>query len=168
MQLKCLAIGCTLLLECNVPLTAEEREIQPAKPAVLLRIEGKLKVALKNACPEATFTWKGTALTVEHKTQQFMVHNIDKDGRIAKDALQESGPSHAGFQLTLFVDRGARQAAVPQDVREAYWNSHMNKHYFDEKKEGYVWVVLLYGVKTDRQLLEQIKNTIKTTAEAKE
>jgi hypothetical protein len=112
-------------------------------------------------------TRRADGLTARYKTRRFMVHNIQKTGKISARAREVEGPSYVGFLLKLDLQKGRYQGAavIPQDNSRPYWRTHINAHHLSS--DEYVWVSLSYGVRTDRRLVERIKKAVEAAVNGK-
>ena len=97
--------------------------------------------------------------SIQHETQEFMVHNINMIGQISKNAHKATGPSYKGaiFRINILDQDAAIQAVTPQTLRKPYWSSYINHLKFD----GYsLFYSFEYGTRTDKKLFNSVTQKV--------
>lgn len=135
----------------------------PKSDITLKSIENNIRKTLSEMESELTFEYPQytSNLVVKYKTQKFMVHSIYKTGKISEKAYETEGPSYEGFMLKVQIEdkKTIHQAVIPQRINEIYWNTDLNHTVINNTDKQICWG-LSFGVRTDKKLLEEIKNVI--------
>jgi len=134
------------------------------KPNMTLKdIENRTRETLTEIKSELTFEYPQNTsyLLVKYKTQKFMVHDKFKTGKVSEKARETEGPSDKGFMLRMHIeDKGTiHQADIPQRIHETYWDTDLNETVINNTEKQICWS-LSFGTRTDKKLLEKIKNII--------
>jgi hypothetical protein len=142
-----------LLLSTAAALAGEE-----AHPE-LSRVMDRLRPWIETRRPEATVTIENGRLLVRHRTRTYLAHPLLKTGDYAAEPREMEGPDREGFRLELSV-KGPKFAEVtarvyPRTVREPYWSAHCALLPL-KGGEGFLHLVLRYGARCPRELLEDL------------
>ena len=124
------------------------------------KAQEKLTAVLKKAEPQAIWRQDVHTLICEFNTMEFDVHAIDEKGNVAADAHRETGPQEDGFIIRLSpIEPPLRRQSRPVYGRShgPYW-SHYNAIYNEFSDP--IRLDILYGVKTDKMLLEEVTDTL--------
>ena len=139
-----------------------------APPPALRTVEERLRELLKKELPDAKVEAVDAGLTARFDTLTFTLHNRDMTGRIAREVHTEEGLNNKGILLTLTVDQGKEyhgQAAVPQTLREPYWQTYLNAYPLADGDQ-HLWLVLEYGGRVDEKLVKKIDALIAEATKA--
>jgi hypothetical protein len=136
---------------------------QTELPKELVEVNERLREACREFCPSARMRYNDgeRQITVEDRTRDFQVYSVFKDGRVAEQLHVERGPKHDGFLLQVTLQPGRYQGAaeIPQDIRHPYWTTYVNAIELPDK-ESHLHVQLSYGSRTDRELLDRLKEVV--------
>jgi len=132
--------------------------------AALNRVETKLRSVLASLQPAPAFEHPQhfpESLRVTYLPQRFLVHHHSHSGEIATNTVEEIGPSHKGFVLRIQSQPYGlvNQAAVPQTIREPYWETYLDVTPIDGMTNQIYWS-LAYGSRADHTLLEKVKTEL--------
>jgi hypothetical protein len=129
----------------------------------LKSIENNIRKALSEIESELAFEYPKytSSLVIKYKTRKFMVHTIYKTGRISDEAFETEGPSYKGFLIKIYIEKKGttHQAIIPQRINEIYWETDLNHTVINNTDRQIHWRIS-FGVCTDKELLEKIKNII--------
>ena len=108
------------------------------------------------------------SLEAVYQTQTFKVHHVAKSGAIGKEAVDEVGPSHKGFILRVYLQKKGElnQAVTPQTIRRPYWLMDLDVTPLANSDKQLYWA-LSYGSQTDKQVLDEIRDGIRSLGEKK-
>ena len=161
----CMAVQCALIITIGwlVSIRPGSAEVEEDNPphAALEALAPQLRGFLDVECPDAELEINGTTLIGKHQTQEFMVHNIGMDGRIADESHPVEGPNYQGFLLRLDVVEGPleNQAVLPQVLSEPYWQTYINAFPM-EGGAVYLLISLSYGMRTEAHIIETIEQLV--------
>jgi len=136
--------------------------------AILKSIENNIHKALSGLESELTFEYPKytSSLVIKYKTRKFMVHSRYKTGKISDEAFEIEGPSYKGFLVKIHIEKEGtiHQAVIPQRINEIYWDTDLNHTVINNTNKQIHWSIS-FGARTDKELLEKIKNIIIDFAE---
>jgi hypothetical protein len=132
----------------------------------LVKIKARLQALFQKSCPQATVRYaqdNPDELVAEFQTRNFQVYARSKSGKIADEPHNERGPDYRGFLMRVTAQLQSAKyvgaADIPQDLREPYWTTFINAVDLSGE-EGYLWLQLSYGSRTDKKLLATIKEAV--------
>ena len=134
----------------------------------LKQVEIKLRDTLAELRPAPGFEYLKDyrdSLQVTYLPQKFLVHRHDMTGRIATNAVEETGPSYKGFVLRVDLQPlgEVNQAVIPQTLHEPYWETQLEVTVVSGTTNQ-IFTVLSYGSQTDNDLLQTIRGVLKGIA----
>jgi len=142
---------------------AESGKATTNHESVLIQAEGALRRALADLGEEVAFDHAehSRSLTVKYQSRTFMLHGGSKTGAFSKELREEDGPDVRGVLLRIHAqDKGTvNQAEVPQTISRPYWQTDLDVTAVAGTDRQLYWA-LSYGVRTDRGLLNKIKEAI--------
>ena len=146
-----MVMPCCLLAE-DATIDSELKLVASALQPVLQKLDPK---------PDLSYPSSSPTLLITYKSQMYKIHGRSMTGEVSPDAHDELGPSFRGFVLRVHLqEKGeANQAATPQSLREPYWRTDLDVTPLPGTQKQIYWS-LSYGVRTDNDLLAQIKRTL--------
>ena len=136
---------------------------QAAGHPELASVHDRLHALLVKSCPSASLKLSDNTgeIVADYHSRDFQVYTIFKNGKIADQPHSERGPEYDGFLLRVTWQPGEYHGAaeIPQDVRKPYWTTYINAVPVPGK-QGYLWIQLSYGARTDREILKTLKAAI--------
>lgn len=152
--------------EQNAPALVAAPATQPAPDPMLLRLETRLRMALKDLGPDVRYLYPagpGT-LEVHFKTRRFLVHSSSMTGEFSEEAHPRTGPSHRGFLLRVSLQKAgeANQAVTPQTLNEPYWRTFLDVAAAPGAPSQLFWG-FSYGGGVSADLLAKIRTEINQT-----
>ncbi len=159
----CLFFLCSSLAATYDPFNPENRN-----HPILADLKEKILPLLKQASPEASCSLIGNNYSLSCKLlpQKFMIHAINKTGEIAKEAHAQVGPSARGLiiQMTIYDPQffGQAQIIYPWERKDPYWTTLLDYYPLNENATLHTWIS--YGVLTDPEMINTIKNIIRQEA----
>ena len=111
--------------------------------------------------PEISYADGRSTLTAAYKSQMYKIHGIQMTGEVLTNAHDELGPSFKGFVLQVHLQElgEVNQAVTPQTLRRPYWQTYLDVTPLAGTQKQIFWG-LSYGVRTDTNLLAQIRFTL--------
>ncbi len=159
-QTNWLAVFIAFSIFFAVPTHADETN------AILKQVELNLRTALSNVQQAPAFEYPESGeLQTTYLPQKFFVHNIWMTGEIATNAHEEIGPSYKGFILSVYLQSigDLNQKTTPQTWSEPYWQTDVDVAAVNGTTNQIFWA-LSYGSRTDKELLQTIRNVLKSMA----
>lgn len=126
-------------------------------------IFAKLSERLRAAAPDAAITTNDATLTASFQTMTFKVHGRFMTGEIAKEARDETGPTHTGFLLNASLQpKGeANQAVTPQTLQRPYWLTDLDVTPVAGSDRQLYWS-LSYGSRADTNTLAKLRAAVRS------
>ena len=131
---------------------------------MVLKLEEALQPFFEKEWPKESFDTKPRSLHFSVNMMDFMVHDIDKTGKIAEEAHKTIGPKHDGLWMDINIQSGKYDGEdkFPQSVRHPYWTTLVYKVDMPNNK-GFAIVKISHGSKISANTLSKIQELIEKT-----
>ena len=128
----------------------------------LQKLDQTLTPIIQKHFPDAQFNRTTTQYMARHGTMEFHVHARSKTGEVYSKVHKEEGPNHLGFLLRIQTvpDSNPTAAAVPQELREPYWTTFIDKASLTGDAKAYFLISFSYGSRLDPAFQEAIRTAL--------
>lgn len=135
-------------------------ELSTEWPQKSADLKVKLSEVIRKATSEATWRQDGKTLICEYNIMEFDIHDIDDNGVVDRKSHRETGPQIDGFIIRITPEErtmSQQPRGMYGRVGGPYW-----RHYFATYQDDYepIRLDILYGVKVDKKLLEEVTETV--------
>lgn len=132
-------------------------------------LEPRLRTLIEKRHPEATVKRVGNELLVSYRIQEFVLHAVDANGRVAKDSHVEIGPMEDGFLIKI---GGARASVRGQSLQlhgkasgplwNRTWNSFAPERSGDREyvRYGVIRLETSYVAKAHHPLFREVEELL--------
>lgn len=128
------------------------------------RVVSALQPVLEKLDPKADLSYSnsGRTLQVAYKSRMYKIHGRSMTGEVSPKAHDELGPSFQGFVLRVRLQQKGEvnQAVTPQTLQKPYWRTDLDVTPLPGTQRQVFWSHS-YGVRTDTDLLTQIKRSLR-------
>lgn len=156
-------IPLTLISLTSFLVLADDEKPDPRLEKVLTQLKPVLKQI--DSKVDVEFTNQGHSLVIKYLPQTFKIHGVSKGGEISAQAHDEVEPSYKGFVLNIHLQEkgNINQAVTPQTLKRPYWQTDLDVTELATTDRQIYWA-LSYGGRTDQELLEKLRSTLKELA----
>ena len=141
-----------------------------AAPLGQAGLTDRLTEVVREHFPDAQVSQDNGNFTARHGTMVFTIHRRWKTGEIQEKTAQVEGPNFKGFILSVSVQDGkyGGQAAVPQTLREPYWQTYLDCPPTEDGK-GHYAIKFSFGSRLDKDFMKAVFDALpksRTSAKA--
>ncbi len=148
-----------------VSLSSAKAQSIPSEDPILLALKARLEQDLVGLDSSPTVNFDYGTLISKFKTRNFIIHPIDKTGRISLDTVEREGPGEDGFLIRASIEPlGAiHQAVMPSGGRDIYWNYYLNIYPVKNTRKQ-LFLSFQFGSRLKKSVIEDIKEIAEQSA----